>query len=215
MRSKLTFLNTLIILAFLGLALTSTAQTQITSTDTVCAGTLDRVYGISGADPTSTYTWYLDTVASGASINDSVVANDSEIKIDWGSNTGSYMLYAVETTQWGCIADSVELMIVVNELPTAIVSSDSVCEGFDPTLTFVLTGEAPWTIDFTDGTNTYSTVATSSPHLYTITGAGYTTTQSIDVTGVTDGNTCQADTNQTGLPVVIFPAANTGPIYHY
>lgn len=213
MKTKTTLIKFLSVLFFAVIGLEASAQ-QITANDTVCAGTLDRVYGITSANATSTYTWYLQA-ASGGSINDSVVANDSEIKIDWGLTPGDYTVYAVETTQWGCIADSVELLVHVNDLPTAVVTSDSVCEGFDPTLTFVLTGEAPWTINFTDGTNNFSTVATSSPHTYTITGMGYTVTQSVDVTGVTDGNTCDEGTNQTGLPVVIHPVAPTGAIYHY
>lgn len=212
MKTKATLIKQLFLFVLIGTGFVSSAQ--ITATDTVCAGTEDKVYGITSANANSTFTWYIDA-AAGGTIDNSITPSNNEIEIDWGMTPGTYTVYAVETTEWGCIGDSVELTVIINDLPTALVVSDSVCEGFDPTLTFTVTGEFPVTIDFTDGNNNYSTVASASPHVYTIVGAGYTTSQTIDITSVVDDNTCSEVSPVTGVNVTIHPAANTGLIYHY
>ena len=212
MKQKFTHLAAFFLFVIMGFGFSS--QAQITATDSVCAGTQDKVYGITSANPTSTFTWYIDA-AAGGTIDNSVTTSNNEIEIDWGMTPGTYTVYAVETTEWGCLGDSVQLTVIINDLPSALIASDSVCAGFDPTLTFTVTGQFPVTIDFTDGTNNYSTVATASPHVYTMTGAGYTTNQTIDITSVVDDNTCSEVSPVTGVNVVIHPAASTGLIYHY
>ena len=189
------------------------AVAQVTYTDSVCAGTQDKVYGIMNSTATSTYSWWLSDPTAGT-IDNSIAPNDSIIEIDWGLTAGTYTLYSVETSQDGCIGDTVELDIVVHPLPTALVVSDSVCENFSATLTFDLTGQAPWTIDYTDGTTNFTAVANATP--FTISTPPYTTSQTITVTGVTDGYSCDAD--PAGLPstlVHIYPKPSTGAIYHY
>ncbi len=200
--------------AVIGLLLLSLASIgQVTYTDTVCASTQDKVYGISGSNVTSTYAWSLSDPTAGT-IDNSITANDSIIEIDWGTVSGTYTIYVVETSGDGCIGDTVSLDVIVNPLPTVAIVSDSVCEGYSATLTLTLTGTAPWEVDYSDGSNNYSTTAASSPH--TVTLPAYTTSQTITITGVTDGNTCDADAS--GLPstgVVVFPKPSTGAIFHY
>lgn len=200
--------------ALLGLLLLSMVSIgQVTYTDTVCAATQDKVYGVTGPNATSTYNWWLSSPAAGT-IDNSITANNNQIEIDWNTTTGTFTLYVQETSGDGCLGDTVSLDIIVNPLPTVAIVADSVCEGFAATLTLTLTGQAPWTVDYTDGTNNYSTVAASSPH--TVSLPAYTTSQTITITGVTDGNTCDAD--PTGLPntgVVVFPKPSTGAIFHY
>lgn len=186
---------------------------QVTYTDTVCASTQDKVYGITGPNATSSYSWWLSNPAAGT-IDNSITANNNQIEIDWGVTAGTFTLYVQETSGDGCLGDTISLDVIVNPLPTIAIVSDSVCEGFSATLTVTLTGQAPWDIDYTDGTNNYTTTAASSPH--TVTLPAYTTSQTITITGVTDGNTCDAD--PTGLPntgVVIYPKPSTGAIFHY
>lgn len=195
------------------LMISSTAFAQVTYTDSVCAGSQDVVYGITGAATTSNYTWWLSDPTAGT-IDTSVSANNSTIEIDWGTVVGTYTLSAVETTNNGCIGDTVTLNIVINPLPTVAIVADSVCEGFNASLTFTLTGTAPWTINYTDGTTNFSATATASPHVVSL--PAYTTSQTITVTGLTDDNGCAAD--PAGLPstnVTIFQGATTGPIFHY
>lgn len=195
------------------LLLGNTAFAQVTYTDSICAGTTDVVYGVSGAVTTSTYSWWLSDPAAGA-IDSTVSGNNSTIEIDWSTTVGTYTLYVQETTANGCLSDTVSLDIVILPLPTVAIVADSVCEGYTATLTFDLTGTAPWTIDYTDGTTNFTEVATSTPH--TVTLPAYTTSQTITVTGLSDDNGCAAD--PAGLPstnVTIFPAPNAGAIFHY
>lgn len=203
-----------IALALFGMMfLSNNAFAQVTYTDTVCANTQDKVYGVTGANATSTYNWWLSNPSAGT-IDNSIAPNDSVIEIDWAALTGTFTLSVVETSGDGCIGDTVSLDIFINPLPTVAIVADSVCEGFAATLTVTLTGQAPWSIDYSDGTNTYNTIAVSSPH--TVSLPTYTTSQTITITGVTDGNTCDAD--GAGLPstgVVIFPKPTTGAIFHY
>lgn len=214
MKTNITLLSSLFALFLVGFSFSAKAQTQVTTADSVCAGTQDVVYGIASVPAASSLQWWLDDPTAGT-IDLGISSNDDQIQIDWGTTSGTYSLYAVETTEFGCLGDTMELSITINELPSALVVSDSVCEGFDPTLTFTVTGEFPVTIDFTDGTTNYQTIASSSPHTHTITGAGYTTSQTIDITSVVDDNTCSEVTPVTGVNVTIHPAASTGQIYHY
>lgn len=189
------------------------AMAQLTYTDSVCAGTQDKVYGIMNSEPTSIYAWWLSDPTAGT-IDNSIAPNDSLIEIDWGLTPGTYTLYSVETSLDGCIGDTVQLDIIVHPLPTALVVSDSVCENFSATLTFDLTGQAPWTIDYTDGTNNFTAVANATP--FTISTPPYTSSQTITVTGVTDGYSCAADpAGLPSTPVHIYPRPTTGAIYHY
>lgn len=202
------------LLAFIGLLfISATAIGQVTYTDSVCAGSQDVVYGVTGPVASSTYNWWLSNPGAGT-IDNSITGNNNQIEIDWGIITGTYTLYVQETSSNGCLGDTVSLNVIINPLPTVAIVADSVCEGFAATLTLTLTGQAPWTVDYTDGTNNYTTVANSSPH--TVTLPAYTTSQTITITGVTDGNTCDADA--AGLPstgVVVFPKPTTGAIFHY
>lgn len=199
-----------VLLLFVGGA---TAFAQVTYTDSVCAGEQDVVYGISGAAASSSYSWSLSDPTAGT-IDNSVSANNSTIEIDWSTMVGTYTLRAIEMTANGCYGDTVTLDVVINPLPTATLVGDSICEDFSGTLTFNLTGTAPWTINYTDGTNNFTATATSSP--YVVTTPTYTTNQTITVTSVTDGSGCAADPST--LPtaqIYVYPKPTTGPIYHY
>jgi len=195
------------------LLITSSAYAQVTYTDSVCAGELDVVYGVSNAVSTSTYAWSLSDPAAGT-IDATISGNNSTIEIDWSTTVGTYTLYVVETSVNGCIGDTVPLNIVVNPLPTATLAADSVCEGFNGTLTFDLTGTAPWYIAYTDGTTNFTDTANSTPFIVSL--PAYTTSQAFNVTSLSDANGCAAD--PAALPstnLVVFPKPSTGAIFHY
>ncbi|MGB0177851.1 MAG: hypothetical protein ACPF9D_11840, partial [Owenweeksia sp.] len=174
------------------------AQTTSTATDSVCAGSQDVVYGILNPDASSTYTWSLSDPAAGT-IDNSLAPNDSLIQIDWGTTPGTYTLYAIETTGGGCIGDSVMLDIVINPLPTIAAVGDSVCSNTASQMTLTLTGEAPWIIDYTDGTNNYTDTASASPYVVSL--PPYASTTNITITGLSDDNGCAAD--PAGLPSTV------------
>jgi hypothetical protein len=185
---------------------------QFTTPDSVCAGTQDVVYGILNPVSTSDYTWYLSDPAAGA-IDSSQAPNDSIIQIDWGITTGTYTLNAYETTSTGCIGDTITLDITIRALPTIAIVGDSVCSGELATMTVTLTGQAPWTVDYTDGTNTFSTNANSSPHTFSV--GPYTSSQTISITGVVDSYSCAATGTLPTANVGIVALPSSGTIFHY
>jgi gliding motility-associated-like protein len=79
-------------------------------------------------------------------------------------------LYSVTASIAGCTSAAASVNVEIRARPTASISgTGDVCAGEPVQLTVTLTGTAPWTVDYTDG----STVATisgiaSSPHTFTI-----------------------------------------------
>lgn len=193
------------------LLLSAEARAQVTYTDTVCAGSQDVIYGISGALASSTYTWWLST---GGAIDNSMASNDSVIQIDWGNAVGTYTLYSYETTASGCVGDTVQLNIVLSSPPAVAITGDSVCAGFQANLSFDFTGTGPWIVEYTDGTSTFTDTASSTP--LTVSLPAYNSAKTISVTHLIDGGSCQG--NSSAYPsasIGISTGPTTGPIYHY
>lgn len=183
---------------------------QKTTTDTVCVNSQDVVYGILTPSSTSNYNW---TLSGGGTIDNTISSNDSIIEIDWGATAGTYTLSVYDLTNNGCGGDTVTLDIVLLDLPTVSLTPDTVCAGNDATLTFTLTGQGPWDIDYTDGTNNYSiTGVTSSPH--SVTHSGLTSNTNYTVSSVTDANGCSA-ANLPSTTIVVYPAPGSNQIFHY
>lgn len=212
---KITFKSSLLRIALLAafVFLSQNSNAQVTYTDSVCAGSTDVVYGVTAASGSSNFTWFLSDPTAGT-IDSTVSANNSTIEIDWSSNAGSYALFVVENDLYGCYSDTVSLGIVINPLPTVAMVADSVCVGFSSDLTFTFTGTAPWIVAYTDGSNNFSDTANASPYVATL--PAYNTTQTITVTGLSDGNSCTADpAGLPNTPVIIRPKPSTGAIYHF
>ncbi len=212
MRTHMKHFLLLAFTAFCLLAVMPKAQAQFTTPDSVCAGTQDVVYGVLNANSSSTYAWFLSDPGAGT-IDSSLAPNDSLIQIDWGTTPGVYTLQVVETSSTGCLGDTVSLDITVRALPTIAIVGDSVCQNDIASLAVTLTGQAPWYIDYTDGTNNYTDTATTSNYIINL--GGYTTTQTITITGVTDGYACGAAGTLPSTTILVYPKPSTGAIFHY
>lgn len=200
-------------LATLFLLITQSLSAQVTYTDSVCAGSSDVVYGVTGAAASSHYTWFISDPTAGT-IDSTVSANNGTIEIDWGTTAGTYTLYVVENDQYGCWSDTNSLNIVINPLPTVAMVADSVCEGFSASVTFTLTGTAPWIIDYTDGSTNFTDTANASPYVVSL--PAYNSSQTVTVTGLTDANGCAADpAGLPNTPIIVHPKPSTGAIFHY
>lgn len=204
-------------LLFLGsfglLAGALSAQTTYTYTDSVCLQSQDVVYGITSARSSSHYDWELSDPAAG-SIDSTITGNNDRIEIDWSGAPGTYSLSAIENTAAGCLGDTVTLDVVISPLPTVALAADSICVGSSATLNFNLTGQAPWVVSYTDGTNSFTDTAMASPYQTAL--PAYSNPQTITVTSLSDGNTCAGDTS--ALPsqgINLFNGPSTGPIYHF
>lgn len=192
------------------------ASAQSTATDTVCVSSSDVTYGISGADPTSTFDWgFAAGYSALGTIDNSITTNNSEIEIDWGSASGSTRIYALEQSADGCYGDTVYLDIILNDLPTIAITGDQVCENDSSSVNFTLTGVAPWDVTLSDGTNNYNYTVTNANA--TVTVAVFTPgTHSISVVSVSDANGCNADVSGvTPATVTINAKPTTGGIYHF
>lgn len=206
----------LILTAIYLLPLMVNAQTQVYTTDTVCVGTLAKTYGVTNVSPTSTLAWSLSDPSMGT-IDNTIISGpaDSIIEIDWGMTSGSVILSVVETTIDGCVGDTVSLEIILMDLPTIALVGDTVCyDEATAIATFDLTGEAPWTITYDWDGNTYTTVATASPHVETLTGP-HTASTTLTITNVED-SFCEADlTGLTPADIHVLPPVGTiSQVYH-
>jgi gliding motility-associated-like protein len=97
---------------------------------------------------------------------------------------------------------STEVEINPNPLPTATLSGDaSICPGQEANLTVELTGVAPWTFVYSDGTNNFAEIIASSPFTIPVTPMITTTYSAVSVV---DAN-CTGNVEGTAL-VQVSPA---------
>lgn len=197
----------------------SQAFGQVSTPDSVCASSQDVVYGISGANSTSTYTWILSDNTYGT-IDSTIVAgsSDSIIQIDWSNIIGDVDLQVVETTIDGCIGDTMTLSINIRALPTVALVGDTVCYNSTvAAVTLDFTGDAPYYFSYDiDGGTAVLDTATSTPHYLNLTGT-HTNTFTVNVLSSTDNNGCDADASSLpSVSVVVRPKPiSISNIYHY
>jgi len=118
-------------------------------------------------DLTGTAPWSI-TYSDGAT--ETTVTSSSNV-YNFSASAGTYSLVSVEDANCsGEVAGSATISTL--EAPTASISGGaSVCQGESAALTIVLTGTAPWTITYTDGTT--ETTVSSSSNVYNFSaGAG-------------------------------------------
>ncbi|MBL7717825.1 MAG: hypothetical protein JNL72_03240, partial [Flavipsychrobacter sp.] len=121
------------------------------------------------------------------------------------SNTTTYSVTSL--TDANCVAYLQDLgsalTVTVNPRPTAnIQNNDVICNGNSTNLLVTLTGTAPWSFSYFNGTNstTVNNVVTT-PYMLTLTP---NTTANYTIVSVTDGNNCSAyQTDITGSSNVV------------
>ncbi|MDQ6608364.1 MAG: hypothetical protein M3Y85_00890, partial [Bacteroidota bacterium] len=121
------------------------AIAQMAMPDNVCVGAT-KIYTVNPVNPPagSTYKWKIDGVVQTTTSN--------QISILWNT-PGPFKLTVQETSAAGCDGDIQSGDVNVFASPTATISgSTSVCTGGSATVSVALTGEAPWSITYTDGT---------------------------------------------------------------
>jgi len=177
-------------------------------TDSVCAGTTGVSYWVSGL-PGSTYTW---TIGGGTQVSGS---NTDSITVDFSATPGVDTITVIETDTNGCSGEPVKLAVVRLVRPTAsIAGSTALCHDSATNLTITLTGNGPWDVTYSDGTNDTTISVNSSPHVVNTTGLTATTTFSL----VEIEDTYNCITNPSGgsanVVVTVYPKVVTNPIQH-
>jgi gliding motility-associated-like protein len=96
-------------------------------------------------------------------------------------------------------------VITVNPKPQGSLLGDTVCIGGTPGLSYTgVLGTAPFTIGYTDGSQTYSKVGLASPATIPVPG-----TATYTLTTIMDANGCSADTTET-THVLVTPLPQGG-----
>ncbi len=92
--------------------------------------------------------------------------------------------------------------ITVNPIPTSVISgSNTICDGESTDISISLTGTAPWSVTYSDGSSDNTVVANASPLTISVNPNVNTT---YTVTALSDANLCSAQgVDMTGSAIVI------------
>jgi uncharacterized protein (DUF2141 family) len=186
----------------LALGLQLQAQTDPSPTQVICKGSV-KPYRVDWqapdpltGTPGSTYDWTVAPQAPTVTPFSGSITGDGSnaVSINWGTTpAGTYTVQVVETNN-GCDGDPIILAVTVKDLPTATPGGGgTVCSGSPlPDVSFVLTGEQPWSLTYSiNGVpQTPVTGITSSPYVITGAAAGIyavTAVSDVNCTGTSSG----------------------------
>lgn len=193
-----------------------TASTSYSETATVCLNETELhtpSTAVTGGDPYNfEYTWSWVGTAGGTIIEQT--SNDRTASIDWNVGAGTYRLKVQETYENGsCNGRTTYIDVTVLDEPTFAIEIDTVCEGFQATMSFEgLVGDAPFTVTYNDGTGSKNFTTTGSSKDVLLDADA----TSVTITDVEDSNGCHADAALlTAYPIYYHPSPTTNPIYHY
>ncbi|MCW3787037.1 gliding motility-associated C-terminal domain-containing protein [Plebeiibacterium sediminum] len=119
------------------------------------------------------------------------------------SATTTYTITGLSDSQ--CTSNSGDLsgsaIVTVNPRPTGVVSgTTTICDGDVAQVSFTLTGTAPWSLIYNDGTDHVINNILSSPHIITVSP---TVTTTYNLVSLSDNNGCDAQNGEmTGSAVV-------------
>ena len=148
MKQGLTITKAVLFLSIFFGYLTSNGQADF---DTVCSGA-EEFYKVVKTDG-SKYTW---VISSGGTATYGVDTKSDSIRIKWKvtDQPSTEFVKVVETNKYNRTGDTVTLNVLVAPVPTAVISgTDTLFDGNTGTnkIRIVLTGTAPWDIEYNDG----------------------------------------------------------------
>jgi len=172
----------------------------------VCDG-LNTTFTATAVGSNLAYRWQVLTTANGATYTD--VTNTGVYS---GATTASLGITGVTLSMHGykyklivsgsCSPndESPEVTLTVNPRPTSVISgSTTVCANTPATISIALTGTAPWSITYSDGTTSTSVTTSSSTYTFSVSLA---TTKTYTVTSLSDANCTAASGDRTGSAVI-------------
>ncbi|NOZ35860.1 MAG: T9SS type A sorting domain-containing protein [Chlorobi bacterium] len=124
--------------------------------------------------------------ADNSAAGSSVTGNAGDIILPTGTLTQTTTFNILATNpQTGCSRELNSLFTVnVNDFPAASISGDNtICEYKTTDLTINLTGTAPWSITYTDGTNSFNKITSDNPYIFSVSDAG-----TYQITALSDAN---------------------------
>ena len=140
--------------------------------------------------PTLNYSWNTNSSLSSTSI-----ANPT-------ATPTTTQTYTVTTSFNGCSSPTDDVLVTVSPKPTSVISgSQSVCSGATANVSVALTGVAPWSLTYTNGTTpTTVTGILTSPYTFTTPAISATTTYTI--TALSDNRCSSGPADRTGSAVI-------------
>jgi hypothetical protein len=175
----------------------------ISGPSSICAGSTTAVYTTVAS--MSQYVW---SVSDGGTITSG--AGTREITVSW-TLAGEQRVLVTATNANGCSATDIK-MVDVTALPTATLDEDVViCAGSSHTVSVALTGNAPWSISYTDGSfsKTVNGIL-KSPYTFTA-SPEVNTTKIYTVINVSDINGC-SNTGSGQAVIKALPGIETNPV---
>ena len=204
------------------LAVNPSPTVTAVSTTPLCATNDNAVISLTGliGNSTSEITF---TIAGGTAVTVSgITANasgeaDFEVAVSTAENGRTLEITSIKRTDvtpdCESVISGINTILVINSRPTAAISGDqSVCQGSASSeLSIALTGTAPWTITYTDGTSTFPiTNIQTSPYTFTVTA---NETKTYTVTAVEDANCIAQSADISGsATITVIETGNGGTI---
>lgn len=157
----------------------------LTGPNVVCAGGGPYLYTLDGEQPGTTYTWSVPAGATITGTGDSVFVNFLN-----SASTGKVCV----TPQNFCgTGASVCQNVTVSPIPSAkLTGGGQICDGESITLTFTLTGNGPFDVNWFNGSSNVNLLNISNGHTITLSPTTNTLYQLNGVTDNTTPNACTA-----------------------
>ncbi|HEY3405221.1 MAG TPA: hypothetical protein VGK59_17675, partial [Ohtaekwangia sp.] len=116
------------------------------------------------------------------------ISNGHTVPVSPTINT-TYTITSVSDATTCTGAGGSSASVTVNPLPTATISASPspICSGLSSTLTFTLTGTAPFNVSYNDGTTTFNLAGISTGHTVSVSPTSSTT---YTIVSVSDATTC-------------------------
>jgi hypothetical protein len=158
----------------------------------------------------STYAWTIEQ-GSGEIISGQ---GTHEIMLKWTAGTSSALIKVVETNAGNCQGDEVVLSINFAD-PTATLTGNSANFCTVPAatgLSVVLTGNSPWTLNYTvNGTPQSVSQIANSPYTLSLDNMEHGNAYTFELSSVTD-NTCPGTVSGEAKTITIYHKVNTSAI---
>jgi len=171
----------------------------------ICDGA-STTFSAIAAGSNLTYQWQVST-DNGATFNNitnsGVYTDATTATLKLTAATVSMNGYKYKLAVSGTCPSTVISSIVtltVNPIPTSVISgSTTVCANTAATISIALTGTAPWSITYSDGTTPTTVIANTSPYTFNVTLG---TTKTYTVTVLSDANCTANAGDKTGSAVI-------------
>ncbi len=187
--------------------------TSIALSQTVCSGSPSAAVNLSSAVAGTKFNWIATSSSpsiTGFQDGTGQTQLPSQTLFNAGTSPGT-VTYTITPVLGICSGPVSVYTILVNPVPTATISGDAtVCYGADALLNVVLTGTAPWTITYSDGTSSFTISGiTSNSYSFPVSA---TSTKTYTIESVSDAlcsNSGSGTATITQLPALTATAATS------